>query len=158
MKRFVCLLALATFAAVVPGYSQSATDRAVAEISGIHRPTPTPGSGGTTAKPTGPMEAALYKDDKGKTAATAFGVNDTVYLVAKNVSASKGDKLGVVWYMEKGGKTKKVFDSASAAPGTGVYNPSYNLPPAKPASPAGAYYVELTQNGKVLKKLSFTIK
>lgn len=157
MKKFACLLVLATFAVVAPGYGQSATDQAVNELGTIRRPTPKPGTG-ATATATGPMDATLYKDDKAKNATTTFTPTETVYLVCKNVSGKKGDKIGVAWYSGAGGKSKKLYASEKPLPDTGVYNPSYNLPPAKGGTPAGAYHVDFTLDSKVLKSLAFTVK
>ncbi len=157
MKLFASVLFLAAVAVVTPAYSQadhSAED--MNSISGIRRPTPAPSSGGSTSKATGPLAVELAKDAKGKSTASTFGPNDTVYLVCTNVSAKKGDKLGVAWYGGK--KEKKVSGSESAAPNDGVFNPSYNLAPAKGGSPAGTYRVEFLQNSKVVKSLKFEVK
>ncbi len=159
MKRFACLLALATFAAVAPGYGQSATDQVVEQMSGIHRPTPKPGAspGATsTSVATGPLSAALAKDAKGKSTTSTFAPGDTVYLICTNVTAAKGDKIGVAWYGGK--KERKVYGSESAAPNAGVFNPSFNLPPPKGGSPAGTYRVELLVNSKAVKSLKFTVQ
>ena len=122
MKLFASLLFVGTFAAVTSSYAQdianrpaggsgNATDDAVSSISGIHRPTPAPGEG-TKAKAAGPMEIGIFKDAKGKSAASTFSPNDTVYLVCENIGATKGDKLSVAWYGDsmggKSGKSKKL--------------------------------------------------
>ena len=169
MKLFPSLLLLGTFTVVtanhvqaqdgrpVGGGSGSATQDAVDSMSGIHRPTPTPGaSAGSTSKPTGPLAVELAKDAKGKSATTAFTPNDTVYFICTNVSAEKGDKIGVAWYGGK--KERKVYGTESAAPNKGVYNPSFNLPPPKGGSPAGTYRVELLLNSKALKSMKFTVQ
>ncbi len=167
MKLFASLLFVGTFAAVTSSQAQgtanppptgsgnSATQNMVDTMSGIHRPTPTPGTT-ATAKVTGPLEAGLFKDAKAKSAATTFGPSDTVYLVCTNVTAKKGDKLGASWYGGK--KEKKISSSTSAVPNDGVYNPSFNLAPAKGGSPAGTYRAEFIQNGKVVKNLKFTVQ
>ena len=169
MKLFASFLFVGTFAAVtsiqaqgMPGQpptggGNSATQDMVDSMSGIHRPTPTPGTT-SSKKATGPLDAGLFKDAKGKSATTTFGVNDTVYLVSTNVMANKGDKLAATWYEEKGGKSKKLTESGSPAPNTGVFNPSYNLPPAKGGSPVGNYRVDLSVNNKVVKSMKFAVK
>ena len=157
MKQFIFLLVLATFAAVTPGRGQTAEQ--AFQDTGIHRATPKPDASAAPAKTaTGPMEAALYKDAKGKEAATTFAPNDTVYLVVKNVTVAKGDKLGVAWFSGTGAKGKKVFASERALPDAGIYNPNYNLSPAKGGSPAGSYHVDFSMNSKVVKSLAFTVK
>ena len=165
MKLFASIL-FAALAVVTPGYAQtsgsatagqrnSSTDDVVSSISGIHRPTPTPGAASST-KAAGPLEVTLAKDAKGNSPTTTFAPGDTAYFLAKNVTAKKGDKIGVAWY---GGKSeKKVYGSDTPAPNDGVYNPSYNLPPPKGGSPAGNYRVELLVNGKALKSVKFTVK
>ena len=159
MKRFACLFALALFAAVASAGAQGATDQAVSEMGTLRRPTPKPsGSPGATAKATGPMEFGLYKDAQGKSAATTFGANDPVCLVCKNVTAAKGDKLGVSWFDDKAGKSKKIYQSGNTVPDAGVYNPSFSLAPAKGGTPAGAYHAEFSMNGKAVKSLAFTVK
>ena len=146
MKLFSSLLLAGTFAVVTSSHAQdvanqrtggggSATDEAVGSISGIHRPTPTPGTTASASKPTGPLAAELAKDAKGKSTASTFTPNDTVYFICTNVTAKKGDKLGVAWFGGK--KERKVFGSTSDVPKDGVYNPSYNLPPPKGGSPGG---------------------
>ena len=157
MKLFASLLFVAACAVATPAYAQA--DHSTEDmnaISGIRRPTPAPSSGGGTAKATGPLTVELAKDAKGKSATTAFSPNDTVYLICTNVSAKKGDKIGVAWYGGK--KEKKVYGSESAVPNDGVYNPSFNLPPPKGGSPAGAYRVELTLNSKAVKNEKFTVQ
>ncbi len=159
MKLFASLLFVAALAVATPVFAQSDhTNDDLNSIGGIRRPTPKPdASGGTTsAKATGPLTAELAKDAKGKSATSTFGPNDTVYLVCTNVTAKKGDKLGVAWYGGK--KERKISGQTSDAPNDGVYNPSYNLAPAKGGSPAGAYRVEFLQNGKAVKNLKFTVQ
>ena len=159
MKLFASLLFVAACAVATPVFAQSDhTAEDSNAISGIRRPTPAPSSGGSssTAKATGPLTAELAKDSKGKSTASTFGPNENVYLVCSNVTAKKGDKIGVAWYGGK--KERKIYGSESVAPNDGAFNPSYNLAPAKGGSPAGTYRAELLLNGKVVKNLKFAVQ
>ena len=158
MKRLVCFLVLATFAAVVPSYGQETAESA-AQIGSIHRPTPkptaSPGAGASTAKAAGPVSAGLYKDAKAQSAATTFAPTDTIYVIGKDVTAKKGDKVGVNWY---GKGDKKLTTSESTVPSDGVFGPTFHLSPPDKGTPAGSYRADFVQNGKVVKRLSFTVK
>ena len=158
MKLLASLLCVAAFAVVTPVSAQTDhTNDDLNSIGGIRRPTPSSSPGTTSsAKATGPLTVELAKDAKGKSTASTFGPNDTVYLVCTNVTAKKGGKLGVAWYGGK--KERKISGSESAVPNDGVYNPSYNLAPAKGGSPAGTYRAEFLQDGKVVKNLKFEVK
>lgn len=158
MKLLAPLVFAAALAVAVPAYAQTDhTNDDLNSIGGIKRPTPS-GSPGTTvtSKATGPMTVELAKDAKGKNATSTFGPNDTAYLVCTNVTAKKGDKLGVAWFGGK--KERKIYGTESAVTSDGVYNPSYNLAPAKGGSPAGTYRAEFLENGKVVKNLKFTVQ
>lgn len=157
MKKIVCLLAFATLSAALPAYSQSATDDAVSNMSAIRRPTPKPGAspGTSTAKAAGPMEVALYKDAEGKSATTSFSPTDTIYVAGKNVTVAKGDKVGVNWY---GKGDKKLTQSEITAPDAGSVNPKFHLSAPPKGTPAGSYRADFVQNGKVIKRLPFTVK
>ena len=160
MKLFASVLFLAAFAVATPAYSQADhTNDDLNSIGGIKRPTPSssPGAASTSAaKATGPLTAELAKDAKGKSAATTFSPADNVYLVCTNITAKKGDKIGVAWYGGK--KERKVYGAENVAPADGAITESFNLAPPKGGSPAGTYRAELMQNGKVLKNLKFTVQ
>ena len=156
MKRFVCLFALATLSVAVSAHGQSSADQAVSEFGSIHRPTPKPGDSPVpSTKPSGPPEAGLFKDAKGKSATTTFAPTDTIYVVGKNILAKKGDKAGVNWY---GKGDKKLTANDVTLPNDGVYGPSFHLSPPAKGTPAGSYRADFVQNGKVIKSLPFTVK
>ena len=134
------------------------------EDTAIHRPTPTPApTGPVSAKDKKPLTATLGKDKTGKGNLSAFATSDpTIYLVWKAETGTKGEKVHVAWYaVDTGGaisKNKKLSEGTQTIPGTGSVSGSSFI--AKPANgfPAGTYRADVSDDGKVVVSLKFTIK
>lgn len=174
MKRSILLL-IFTFAALASSHAQknapirnaptgnSATDEAVNSMGGIRRPTPapTPTAAQAAAGPKKPLEALLTNQDKGKTPVSSFTASTPkIYLVYTDESATKGDKLRVVWVAEDvpafASKNKKLTEGSTILPGAGAYGQFY-LPSSSGGFPAGKYRADLYQGAKVSKSLKFTV-
>ena len=112
----------------------------------------------------GNPEAALATDEKGKSAATSFPASTaTIYLVTKNISGAKGDKVEASWVADDAGKAlpagKKFHVGAITLPDAKSYNPSLNVNgPVNGTFPPGKYHVVLSVGSKEIKSLKFTVK
>lgn len=133
-----------------------------AETTLLHRPTPTPGPAATTSKEKKPITASLSKDEKGKESTETFSVGDPkIYLIWKDDTASKGDKVRVAWYAEETGgvfkKGSKLTEFTQTLPGPGSFGSSI-LPAPKGGFPAGTYRAEVYDGKTLAKSLKFTVK
>jgi hypothetical protein len=171
MKRFTSLLLLAAFTAIASAHAQmggpsgsgggNATDDAVSSISQIRRPTtPTPAPANQSG-PKKPFEATLATDAKGKSPATVFAATTPkIYLLWKDDSAIKGEKLRAVWVGEDvvgmSSKNKKLTEGTETMPGPGA-NGDFYLPASSKGFPAGKYRVDLYEGTKLAKSLKFTV-
>ena len=174
MKSLLALLVLATFTATGT-YAQSSSGSSsnqtqarqpatfADETSGIKRPTPTPAPAGpVNPKDKKPLTAILAKDEKGKEATNVFSTMEPkIYVVWKDDTGVKGDKLHVVWYaVNTNGamaKNKKIHESTQTVPGPGAYGAPFIGAPAK-GFPPGSYRVDVYDGTKLGKSLPFEIK
>ena len=169
MKKIVSILAVAAFASVGMSYGQS-TPAPSTESQGAfggpldaHRPTPKPvavDNGGKKAV----GDAMLATDEKGKNATASFPAGTTtIYLVTKNVSGGKGDKVMAEWYADDAGKAlpkgKRFYNSAITLPNTSSYNPDFHVSgPIKGAFPPGKYHVDVSVGGEKFKTAKFSVQ
>ena len=136
-----------------------------AEDTLLHRPTPTPAASvaPSASKTKQPLTATLGKDNTGKANLTTFASSDPkIYLVWKAETGIKGEKVHIAWYaVDTGGaisKNKKLTEATQTIPATGSISGSSYI--EKPASgfPAGTYRVDVSDDGKLVKSLKFTVQ
>ena len=174
MQRPILLLIVSTFAATVSGRAQqsqsilntSSGNNAASTVnvtSGIRRPTPAPTAAAAQAVsgPKKPLQALLTKEDKGKAPVSSFASSTPkIYLEWNDESATKGEKLRVVWIAEDAaafaGKNKKLSEDTTTLPGAGAYGQFYLSSPAG-GFPVGKYRADLYEDTKVSKSLKFTV-
>ena len=169
MKKTASLLAVTLFAFAGMSYGQSDIPPATSSKGAFggpldaNRPTPKPvvtDNGGK--KMVG--DAVLATDEKGKNVTTSFPAGTTeVYLVTKNVSGGKGDKVLAEWYADDAGKAlpkgKRFYNSAIQLPNTASYNPDFHVTgPGNKPLPPGKYHVDLSVGGEKLKTAKFSVQ
>ena len=166
MKKIASLFAVITLAFVGTSLAQqvSTSTTGADDVSfGSRLNRPKPQSSAAPAADNGGKKAvgdAMFAtDDKGKNVTSNFPTGTTtVYLLTKNVSGAKGDKVKADWYMD-GPKSKHFYSSEVALPNTALYSPSFhasNL--VKGAYPAGKYHVDLSVGGEKMKSAKFTVQ
>lgn len=176
MKKFAAVLFLATSTAIgvyamgsqptSPGQSQNSGAQQPAgfgdDASLLHRPTPTPAAQ-TPVDPKNkkPLTATLGKDNTGKNSVTTFAPNDPkIYLVWKDDTGAKGDKVRIAWFAENTGgavsKNKKLTEATQIVPGAGSFGSSYLLMPSG-GFPVGKYRVDVYDGTKLAKSLKFVV-
>lgn len=174
MKKIVPLLAVALLAFVEHSSAQAIPtpagavegDSRSADMLNAHRPksqaSATPASNDPGKKTIG--DAMLATDEAGKNVTASFPSGTaTVYLMTKNVSGGKGDKVKADWYVDDAGKAlpkgKHFYSSEVALPNSASYNPSFHASSlVKGAYPAGKYHVDLSVGGQKLKSLKFAVQ
>lgn len=172
MKKFASLLVLATFALVgaSPAQTTKTTQNNDAPFGGPladMRPKPKSSASPAATDNGGKKmvgDVMLATDDKGKNTTTSFPTGTTtVYLVTKNVSGAKGDKVTAEWYADDAGKAlprgKRLYNSAVELPNTASYNPSFHVTgPIKGVFPPGKYHVDVSVGKEKLKSAKFAVQ
>ena len=123
-----------------------------------HTPVPTPAK---ASGPKKPLEASLALDEKGTGTGTTFAKNDAkIYLLVKDYSGAKGDKIRAVWTAEDTGgalpKGKKLNDFTQT-----LSQPAQNTTFFTQVSggfPPGKYQTDVYENSTLVKSLKFTVK
>ena len=173
MKKIVPLFAFALLALVGSSPAQemptpsgaAAGDSRSGDLLNARRPTAKPTAAPATdsgKKTVG--DAMLATDEKGKNVTTSFPTGTaTVYLLTKNVSGSKGDKVKADWIVDDAGKAlpkgKHYYSSEVTLPDSAPYPPSFHASSlVKGAYPPGKYHVDLSVGGQKLKSLKFTVQ
>ena len=171
MKKIASFFAVATFALVgtslaqqVPTSTTGADDVSFGSV--LNRPKPkssaAPAVDNGGKKMVG--EAMVATDEKGAKAATNFPAGTTtVYLVTKNVSGAKGDKVTAEWYVDDAGKAmpkgKRFYNSAIELPNTSTYNPNFHATgPGSKAFPPGKYHVDVLIGKEKFKTVKFVVQ
>ena len=173
MKKIAPLFVFATLALAATSPAQAPTPSSAqagdvhsADLLSAHRPnsqssaTPAPNNGGK--KMVG--DVMLATDEKGKSVTASFPAGTTmVYLVTKNVSGAKGDKVMAEWYADDAGKAlpkgKRFYNSDIELPNTSSYNPSFHVTgPGNKALPPGKYHVDVSVGGEKLKSAKFSVQ
>ena len=123
-----------------------------------HTPVPTPAK---ASGPKKPLEASLALDEKGTGTGTTFAKNDAkIYLLVKDYSGAKGDKIRAVWIADDTGgalpKGRKLNDFTQT-----LTQPAQNTTFFTQVSggfPPGKYQADLYENSTLVKSLKFTVK
>ena len=131
---------------------------------GFVRPTPKPSSATPAATATGPkqpLQLSLAKDTKGGGEGTTFTKSDTkIYLLVKDVTGAKGDKIRGVWIADNTGgklaKGKKIGDFTQTLNQPGQSSSFYSA--FDSGFPPGQYHAEVYENGKLAKSIKFVVK
>ncbi len=161
MKSLAAVLILATCTATLAfsaGSAPTSNDPASFgdQYTPIRRSTPKPDSS-AAPKEKVPITAALSKDAAGKQGATTFNSTDpTIYCVWKAETATKGEKVRVAWFAVAG-KDKKLTENTQTIPGTGSISGSGHLEKPAGGFPAGKYRVDVYDDAKLAKSLTFVI-
>lgn len=131
----------------------------------LHRPTPKPEASPAASNPKTkqPLTVSLGKDNTGKENLTTFASSDPkIYLVWKAETGTKGEKVHTAWYaVDTGGaisKNKKLTENTQTIPGTGSVSASSYIEKPAGGFPAGTYRVDVSDDGKLVKSLKFTVK
>ncbi len=171
MKKIAPLFAIITLAFVGTSLAQQVTTPTtgaddVSFGSPLNRPKPK--SSAAPAKDNGGKKAVgdvmLATDEKGKNATTSFPAGTTtVYLMTKNVSGAKGDKVTTEWYADDAGKSmpkgKRFYNSGVDLPDTAEHNPNFHVTgPGNKAFPPGKYHADVLVGGQKFKTVKFTVQ
>ena len=108
-----------------------------------------------------PITASLFKDEKGKTPSMVFGPSEKIYLMWKDPTGAKGDKVRIAWFAEDTGKAfpknKKLSEGTQTLPGPSGFGTSV-APSVQGGLPVGKYRVEVYNNTKLDVSVKFTIQ
>ena len=162
MKHYLPILALGTtlFLGARAASAQMGNSGPGDTPIGLFGHTPVPASAKTTG-PKKPLEGSLAKDEKGGRAGMTFAKADTkIYLLCKDVSGVKGDKVRVVWIAEETGgafpKNKTLNDFTQTLSGPGQATSFFATVPG--GFPVGKYHADLYDGATLVKTLKFTVK
>ena len=166
MKHLAALLIAAAFAFNAPTASAQMGGAPPAggdEVyQGFIRPKPSPSNAPSAAAtgPKQPLQVSLATDAKSGGAGTTFAKSSTkVYLLVKDPTGAKGDKIRAVWIADdtagKLSKGKKIGDFTQTLVQPGQSTSFFSA--FDKGFPSGQYHVEVYENAKLTKSTKFVV-
>ena len=159
MKSFASVLLVGALALGLRTVSAQTDINRGTEPVGLfgHTPVPTPPK---ASGPKQPMGVTMALDEKGGGAATTFAKsNAKIYVLIKNPSGVKGDKVRAVWTAEDTGgvfsKGQKLNDSTQTVGGPGQITFFTQI---AGGYPPGKYKTDVYVNSTLAKSVTFTVK